>query len=249
MARKGKLTEKTKDVLERPKSIRHYLELIMIVCEDEGTEPYYFNKFTEEFEKIIPNDTVMLVPIGTGRNSLGVVQKAIEEKTSSFNNYRKEVDEVWAVFDKDDLDKQPKTIENFEKAFVEAAANNINIAYSNECFELWLLLHLTDVDSTVAIPRHSKPEEGIIGLYERLETTINKGRTPETQIKYCHGDKQVVDLILASGNEKLALERAKILDAKQSTKDPIEANPNTKVYLLVEHLRELLDWYKSGIKK
>ena len=106
----------------------------------------YFNKFKVEFESIFPNYTVLLVPIGTGRNSLGVVQQAILESQHSFEKYRKEVDEVWAVFDKDDLDKHPKTRENFKRAFERAAANGIKTAYSNECFELWLLLHLTDVD-------------------------------------------------------------------------------------------------------
>lgn len=248
MARKGNLKEKTRNVLERPKSVRHYRELIMIVCEDEGTEPYYFNKFKEEFENIFPNDTVLLVPIGTGRNSLGVVQQAIVESQQSFEKHRKEVDEVWAVFDKDDLDKQPKTRENFRKAFEEASANGIKVAYSNECFELWLLLHLTDVDSNNAIPRHSDTENGITGLYERLETIINKGRTEDTKFHYEHGCKDIVDLILSSGNERLAIQRAKVLDEKQKDKDPIEANPNTKVYLLVSHLRELLAWYLSGVK-
>lgn len=248
MARKGKLKEKTIDALERPKSVRHYRELIMIVCEDEGTEPYYFGKFKKEFEDIFPNDTVMLVPIGTGRNSLGVVNKAVTEKLSSFENYRKEVDEVWAVFDKDDLDKQPKTRENFRKAFEEAGKNGIKVAYSNECFELWLLLHLTDIDAQKPIPRHSDTDEGTIGLYERLEALINKGRTPETQFTYSHGAKDIVDIILSSGKEDLAIRRAKELDLKQRDKEPIEANPNTKVYMLVAHLRELLDWYRSGIK-
>ena len=57
-----------------------------------------------------------------------------------------------------------------------------------------------------------------------------------------------MDVILASGNEGQAINRARSLDEKQKDKDPIEANPNTKVYLLVSHLRELLAWYQSGIK-
>lgn len=248
MARKGKLKEKTKDVLVRPKSVRPYRELIMIVCEDEGTEPYYFGKFKMEFEQLFPNDTVMLVPIGTGRNSLGVVRQAIAESLNSFEKYRKEVDEVWVVFDKDDLDKNPSTRENFEMAFSEAMINRINIAYSNECFELWLLLHLMDVDACKPIPRHTNEEEGVIGLYDLLEREVNKGRTADTKIKYIHGAKDIVDLILKTGNEKLAIARAKTLDEKQAGKAPIEANPNTKVYLLVSHLRDLLEWYKSGIK-
>ena len=44
----------------------------------------------------------------------------------------KKVDQVWAVFDKDHLDKVEKTRENFEQAFVKAAEENIRIAYSNK---------------------------------------------------------------------------------------------------------------------
>lgn len=246
MARKGRLKEATKDVLLRPKSMRHYRELIMIVCEDEGTEPYYFGKFKEKFDEIFPNDTVLLIPIGTGRSSLGVVKRAIDEKQNSFDKYQKEVDEVWAVFDKDDHDKNDATRENFTNAFREATANDIKVAYSNECFELWFLLHLTNVDVRIPIPRHSDSHTATLGLYDRLENEINKGRTASTQFKYKHGSKDVVDLILQLSNERVAIERARQLDLAQCDKAPIDANPNTKVYLLVEHLMDLLDWYESG---
>ncbi len=248
MARKGSLKEQTKDVLERPRSMRHYRELMMIVCEDEGTEPYYFGKYKEYFDELFPNDTVMLIPIGTGRSSLGVVNRAIEEKMNSFENYRKEVDEVWAVFDKDDHDKNATMKEHFSQAFENARNHNINVAYSNECFELWLLLHLTDVSADHPIPRHSNEEQGIKGLYELLEQEINKGRTPETKVLYKHGDTAFVDMILKMNNEDAAIKRAEELDKNQGNKDPIDANPNTKVYLLVSRLRDLLAWYRSGIR-
>ena len=88
MARKGKLTERTRDVLERPKSMRHYPVFIMILCEDEGWEPYYFGKFKQLFNDIFPKDTVFLVPTGTGRNSKGVVEKAVEGKAAKLTNWK-----------------------------------------------------------------------------------------------------------------------------------------------------------------
>lgn len=46
-------------------------------------------------------------------------------------------DEVWCVFDRDE---HPR----FEQACEMARANGFDLAVSNPCFELWLLLHFTD---------------------------------------------------------------------------------------------------------
>lgn len=200
------------------------------------------------FNDIFPKDTVFLVPTGTGRNSKGVVEKAVEGKAASLNQYGKAVDEVWAVFDKDDLDVENKNAERFEEAFRIAEANDIKVAYSNECFELWLLLHYMDVDADMPLHRHSNKETGEKGIYELLEREINKGRTPNAKIVYDHKrfTPEIIEAVFNSNNEANAIERSKVLDEKQKDKKPIDANPNTKVYLLVKHLRELLDWYRSA---
>ncbi|HMZ32282.1 MAG TPA: RloB family protein, partial [Methanoregulaceae archaeon] len=54
---------------------------------------------------------------------------------------RKEVDIVWVVFDKDSSDENETKIKRFEDAFTIAEKENFKVAYSNEVFELWLLLH------------------------------------------------------------------------------------------------------------
>lgn len=53
-----------------------------------------------------------------------------------------ENDEVWAVMDRDD---HPQ----FETAVAMCQARRINVARSNPCFELWLVLHLDDHDKPV----------------------------------------------------------------------------------------------------
>ena len=91
------------------------------------------------FNDLLPSETVYIRAVRTGRNSLRVVNQAIIERDLLATEARKKVDQVGAVFDKDDLDKVEKTRENFEQAFVKAAEENIRIAYSNECFQLWPL--------------------------------------------------------------------------------------------------------------
>ena len=81
MARRGKLNEQqARDVIERPARSRKYTYHILIACEDENTEPYYFEKYKQQFEEIWPKETLFLRPIGTGRNSLGVVKRAIDNE-------------------------------------------------------------------------------------------------------------------------------------------------------------------------
>lgn len=253
MARKGKLKEQTKELYQRPQNIRHYKEFFLIVCEDESTEPCYFKKvFQEEFEKILPKDTIRIETVGTGQNSVSVVKKAISERVIRTEVIQKDIDHVWAVFDKDDLDQNETTRKRFEDAFTLAQNNDVNIAYSNECFELWLLLHFVNISNATPIPRKVRDgEDKSSCLYSMLEAAINKGRTPDQQIQYDHAHhnkpyisvEDLIDVVMKSGDEVKAIERAAKLDELWQEKNPIEANPNTTVYKLVRELREWLAYY------
>lgn len=231
MARKGKLNNKqTENDIERPANDRKYTYHILIACEDENTEPYYFGEYKKLFEEIWPKETLFLKPIGTGRNSLGVVQQAIEERSK----LKTTVDQTWAVFDKDDLDKSEGNINRFNEAFTLGEQNDVKIAYSNECFELWLLLHFEDINKEAAIPRTE--------IYNRLENAIKKY---EPEFSYEHGNNNIVDLTSKYGDEDAAIKRAEELFNyhKQEKHQPIESNPNTLVYNLVRELDSWLKYY------
>ena len=98
---------------------------ILIVCEGKNTEPSYFNNFK------LSSATVK--SIGEGYNTVSLVQRAI------MLSQRKVYDQVWCVFDKDDFDDA-----DFNSAINLANQNNFGVAYSNQAFEYWIILHFND---------------------------------------------------------------------------------------------------------
>lgn len=237
MAKRGKVNaiHAREEELARPLRPRKYEYHILIVCEDENTEPTYFGRFKALFEKILPKKTLYLYPKGTGRNSLGVVNYAIEIRRKMKEEDNLTFEQTWAVFDKDNLDQSPGNRANFENAFKVGDAAGISIAYSNECFELWLLLHFTNVPDEKAIPRKD--------LYFKLESSISA--KAGVGFTYEHGNANVLDYVEKYGEEDRAILRAEELDKRQAGKGlaPIELNPNTKVYKLVKELRAWYDYY------
>jgi RloB-like protein len=98
---------------------------ILILSDGTETEPNYFKalKLAWRLSAIeVPSH-----PIGQAKQ---VVEKA--QKLS------KDYDEVWCVVDKDDLSA---TI--FDAA-IASCKGNIHVAWSNESFELWFVLHYTN---------------------------------------------------------------------------------------------------------
>ncbi|MBI9066564.1 MAG: RloB domain-containing protein [Salinivirgaceae bacterium] len=51
---------------------------------------------------------------------------------------------MWCVFDADPKPDNPKQLENFNNAILLAKKLKFRIAYSNQAFEYWLILHFED---------------------------------------------------------------------------------------------------------
>lgn len=236
MARKGRLKQsELKEKEKRPIRWRRYPHLFLIVCEDGKTEPYYFQK---TFKGNITEETIFLRVVGTGRSSIGVVEQAIKEREKLKEESNKIVDEVWVVFDKDDAEQVPANVRRFTKAFELAQKEEISVAYSNEVFELWLLLHFMDISSDNPIPRAE--------IYIRLEKAIKSFESHKLFV-YEHGKTAVVDALIELGSETKAIDRAEKLLEAQHGKQPIEANPSTTMHELVKRLRELIKWYSDPL--
>lgn len=120
-----KAQRKSEPVLSRAVPVLDEKPTILIVCEGENTEPSYFNQFR------VTSATVKSV--GAGCNTVSLVASAIQ--LSNEGNY----DQVWCVFDKDNFPDA-----NFNNAIKLAKKNNFGIAYSNQAFEYWLILHFND---------------------------------------------------------------------------------------------------------
>jgi hypothetical protein len=118
-------SKRTEPNLDRAAPILKERPTILIVCEGKNTEPSYFKQFRLS--------SATIKPIGEGYNTISLVNRAI--KLSQEKAYN----QVWCVFDKDDF-----PVIDFNNAIVLAQENNFGVAYSNQAFEYWILLHFDD---------------------------------------------------------------------------------------------------------
>lgn len=175
---------------------------VLIVCEGAKTEPNYFNGFRV-------NRLICEIDIrGTGYNTASLVRKAISLKQ------QEEFDEVWCVFDRDSFSAQ-----EFNSAFGLAQRNNIKIAYSNEAFELWYLLHFNYYDAAISRGTYGKRLTKLLGhKYEKNSDTIYE------------------ELI---ARQPVAIKNAQQLYSSYQNCNPERDNPSTTVHLLVIALNDL----------
>lgn len=120
-----KSSRRSEPNLNRPFAELTEKPLILIVCEGENTEPSYFNQFR------LSSATV--TPIGEGYNTTSLVNRAIQL------SIQKSYEQVWCVFDKDDFSEN-----DFNNAIQIALSQNFHVAYSNQAFEYWFILHFDD---------------------------------------------------------------------------------------------------------
>lgn len=144
---------------------------------------------------------------------ISLVEKAVEVKTEEERHEKRDRgrahDEIWCVFD---VDEHP----HLEQASALAAANDINLAISNPCIELWFLLHFAD--QTAYIDRRAAQREA------RAHLKCSKDL-----------DDRALDLL--AENFTLARERAQRLDEKHH-KDgtPTPGNPSSGAWRVVDSI-------------
>ena len=202
----------TSDYLRRQTKTRETRKRFLIVCEGERTEVNYFKDFT------VPKKIEVMVK-GEGKNSFSLVEKAIKiidnlNKDDSF-------DQIWCVFDKDNCSK-----EQFHQAEGLAKQKNIKIAYSNEAFEIWFILHFQYLD--IATSRSEYPKI--------LNTQMKKYRLLNEKEKYEKNREDMYEKL--KPYQKTAITNAAkiIQDRDEAKKHPFDANPSTTVQELVQEL-------------
>jgi hypothetical protein len=116
---------------------------ISIFCEGQRTEPEYLEALKRD--PLVHNSAAVELRIERRRSGfvpLSLVKMAIEAKRRS-ELEEGEVDEFWCVFDVEWPRNHPKLPEAIDLA----KRHGIELAISNPCFELWLILHFEDCGS------------------------------------------------------------------------------------------------------
>lgn len=179
-------------------NIREPLQRFLIVCEGEKTEPTYFQAFH------VPSVITVKVE-GLARDPLTLVERAYT--LYDHDKY----DQVWCVFDKDEV-----LPDRFNQALAMAKRRVIQVAYSNQAFELWFLLHFHYCD--VALARH----DYIDRLTRQLERPYEKN------------DPTLYQELLPKQED--AIRNAERLLGQYNPQNPAADDPSTTVYRLIQEL-------------
>lgn len=129
--------------LARRVGVRTPRKTILIFCEGKNTEPQYFEALKREPEV---RDTaavdLRVDPDSAGGAPITLVRMAVDARRRAIRE-GSEIDEFWCVFDVEWPTHHP----SLKEALDLAERNDINVAVSNPCFEIWLALHFKDVRS------------------------------------------------------------------------------------------------------
>jgi len=225
MGKPVKVTDQNKawnrKTAKRPVAVRPERRRFLIVSEGTATEPIYF----KSLEKALPQGTVQVETCGTGHSELSLVKEIKRIRKDKEEELAVTFDEVWAVFDKDSILR-----DRFDNAIHSCSSprKGYGVAWSNECFELWYLLHFKDQKTDIgrkAIFKALAKEFGVPG-YETLKGDAGRA---------------IHEGMAKHENQATAVVRAKKLyvewnGPKALRTPPSQQNPCTAVFLLVEKL-------------
>lgn len=113
--------------------------LCIIATEGQKTEKQYFEMFQSERVEV-----VVLPTSDDNKSSPQEVYKRLALFREQFDLGRE--DQLWLMIDIDHW-AQPNHIKNLATICKEARRRNLRLAISNPCFELWLLLHHSEIEN------------------------------------------------------------------------------------------------------
>ena len=127
----------------RDKHIKMQLGHHLIITEGEKTEPLYFDGLKKAVERT--NRTDRLQTVGTGSHTTALIEIAKRQVRNAGYPF----EHVWLVYDKDDFPSGEfnRVIELCAEANTEETT--YHAIWSNQCIELWYLLHFSYFHSDI----------------------------------------------------------------------------------------------------
>ena len=198
-----------KSSLSRRQGVREIKQSFLIVCEGEKTEPDYFKAFRMT--------AATVKAVGQAMNTMTLVNKAISIREAD-RLKKREYDQCWVVFDKDDFPAN-----DFNQAIQLAEKNGFRVAYSNQAFEYWFLLHY----NLYTGPIHRNQYKDMLTKLTGLQYNKTEGF-----------GAVMYNLLLA--RQQQAIKSAEAVLAEISHGNPAEEESSTTVHKLVIELNKYL---------
>ncbi|MDX2249315.1 MAG: RloB family protein [Bacteroidia bacterium] len=224
---KAKLKEskirRTAPSFQIPKPTRVERQRFLIVCEGLSTEPDYFYHLRQYFRITAAE----IVSIGGAGETIRVVERAKKEAGKS------PFDQIWVVFDKDDFPS-----DHFDNAIRMAEAAKFGVAYSNQAFEYWLILHFEDHQGgAMHRNQYSEKLKTYLSQHNVFYDTRDQKSINTEMFRVLVGKDPKID----KNRLDLAIIRAeKVLGFHSPLFSPASAESSTTVFRLVRELLKFL---------
>jgi hypothetical protein len=211
------------EILLRPVNTKS-ARMFVIACEGEVAEKRYFEDIVEEF-KLQRVQVRVLDPQSDvrGKKSSRSSPLQVLQRMNSFiernERYLKFGDELWLVMDIDHH-RKGKHQHNLRRALQLAQDADYSVAVSNPRFELWLLLHFTELPTA---------EDCLLKGWLEQEIVDLGGFNP----------KKSINIAVLRDGVTAAIERARAKDTNDQSTDPdsvLPGLPGSHVYRLMENL-------------
>jgi hypothetical protein len=156
-----------------------------------------------------------------------LLDKVVIWKNNQNNFNEQDGDQVWCIFDVDDFYNKNSLL--LIKAIKHAQTSGIRIAYANECFELWILLHF--VVPTASIKRGEE-------LHKKIREHFKKNKLGNF-VK-----NQPVFGLLAPFQGS-AIQNSQKLFSRYTPNDwdrllSNKGNPSTNIHVLIEEINRVI---------
>lgn len=207
--------------VERSRSPRAILpERHLFVTEGTKTEPNYLYGMIDRICELYGASCRRQFEVyGEGHNTLGLLTKAEQHLTNASVDFQ----HVWILYDQDDFPKDH--FDNTEKRCMALNERNqaqerntkFHALWSNQCVELWFLLHFKYLESNIERTQYQDMLSKILGK------------------KYEKNDSEIFSLLFP--HIETAISNAKRIRALYSkTTPPSQCAPCTTFYELIETL-------------
>lgn len=196
---------------------------IFVWSHTQKAEIEYFLSFKNSLgtHQLMPMKKVLWTP-------QELIEFVVDWKNDDDKFSEEDGDQIWCIFDVDDFYKNDK--KSFLQAIKYAQDNDIKIAYINECFELWILLHFEQV--TAPICRGSEIEKRIQKAFKKENLGQFKKNTEIFDILLPFQENAIKNAMKLLKVDYKSIKWEKVLDER--------GNPSTTVHLLVKEINDLL---------
>lgn len=196
---------------QRPKRMLR-LGGYLIITDTEETEVNYFRGFISSIPSKYGDD--LQIKIFPGRDLKTIIEFARIERDKDIR-FR----DIWIVFDRD-------KVKNFDTLIEDAYRSNMNIGWSNPCFEIWMSAYFGKMKTICTSVQCCSEFKRLL-----IRNTNKKS--------YNKSDKDIYDSLNKHGNEQIAIEIAqkRHVALSKEYRKPSDMIACTTVYLLIDEIR------------